>query len=331
MHLPTLKKAIFQLEPGDEAGFAAIFGEVLKYQREHNQVYSRYCNSLSDVQTPFLPVEAFKYGAVTTFPPEEAVRVFESSGTGSMVRAKHYIKDPGLYEASILGHFDRVCSADEITLMAHLPHYSDNSRSSSLVYMVDYLMKTRGNAKSAFFLDDVDRLQHAIDAHAAGRGRFILFGAAFGLLNLLEQSAFSLPEDAIVIETGGMKTYRKEVTRDILHQQLADGFGVPMNQIWSEYGMCELLSQCYTKGGAVFYPPPWMRFYIVDPENPFEVLPEGKAGALALIDLANLYTVSALLTQDKAIQQGKGFELLGRLSGAELRGCNFLIEDLQHP
>lgn len=329
MDIPALQASIFNLEPGDEAGFRDIFANVLNHQQQLNPIYGRYCKSLPEVQIPFLPVEAFKHGVVTAFPPEEAVCVFESSGTGRMVKARHYIKDLRLYEASILHHFNHVFSAEEITLMAHLPHYADNSKSSSLVYMVDYLIRARGNTASALFLDDIDRLWQGIDKHKEGQGMFILFGAAFGLLNLLETTSFKLPADAIVIETGGMKTYRKEISRADLHQQLADGFGLPMKQIWSEYGMCELLSQCYTRGDAVFYPPPWMRFYIVDPENPFKTLPEGTPGALALIDLANLYTVSALLTQDKAIQQGNGFELLGRLSGAELRGCNFLVEDLQ--
>ena len=123
-----------------------------------------------------------------------------------------------------------------------------------------------------------------------------------------------------------MKTHRREITRDALHRRLRGGFGVA--SVRSEYGMCELLSSCYSRRGGIFHPPPWMRFRVVDPACPFEPLEESREGALAVLDLANVYSASAVLTQDRAVQRGNGFEVLGRLESAELRGCNFLLKDV---
>ncbi|HET6568560.1 MAG TPA: hypothetical protein VFG50_11400, partial [Rhodothermales bacterium] len=157
----------------------------------------------------------------------------------------------------------------------------------------------------------------------------LLFGAAFGLLDLAEKGPMVLPENSIVVETGGMKTHRREITRAELHRKLADGFGLPVSRIWSEYGMCELLSQCYARGGGTYLPPPWLRFRVVDPERPEREMPEGEPGMLQIFDMANLYSVSAIRTEDLAVRRGEGFEVLGRLSGADLRGCNFLLPSEQ--
>jgi hypothetical protein len=192
--------------------------------------------------------------------------------------------------------------------------------------MVDLFIRRYGDDHSGFFLDDPSLLDAAVEHSRRHDTSFLLFGAAFGLLDLLDERPVSLPDSARVIETGGMKTYRREIGRDELHARLAGGFGVPEDRVWSEYGMCELMSQCYTRGGHVFYPPPWMRFRIVDPERPAREVPSGTPGALALFDMGNVYTASALLTEDRAVRAGDGFRVLGRLSGAQLRGCNFLVE-----
>ena len=123
-----------------------------------------------------------------------------------------------------------------------------------------------------------------------------------------------------------MKTHRREITRATLYRRLREGFGDA--SVRSEYGMCELLSSCYSRGDGIFHPPPWMRFRVVDPACPFESLEEGREGALAVLDLANVYSASAVLTQDRAVRRGDGFEVLGRLEHAELRGCNFLLDNV---
>ena len=305
--------------------FEEMAGAVYAFQRKHNRVYGQFTES-QDV--PYLPVEAFKRAALTTFPPEEAERIFESSGTGRTTPSKHYVRHLAVYEKAVSVHFEAVFGRGPFTLAAHLPHYAEQGRQSSLLYMVDYLIRRYGDEHSGFFLDETTLLHRAVAHSRAEATPLVLFGAAFGLLDLLDDAPMALPSTARVIETGGMKTYRRAISRADLHRRLADGFGVPEAHIWSEYGMCELMSQCYTRGGPVFFPPPWLRFRIVNPERPDQEMPEGQPGVLAVFDLANLYSVSALLTEDRAVRRGGGFEVLGRLSQAELRGCNFLIESV---
>ncbi|MDA0873576.1 MAG: hypothetical protein O3C45_00795, partial [Bacteroidetes bacterium] len=155
-----------------------------------------------------------------------------------------------------------------------------------------------------------------------------LFGAAFGMLDLMEGGNVSLPTGSTIIETGGMKTHRREIGRQELHARLAGGFDVPEDRVMSEYGMAELLSQCWTDADGWFVAPPWMRFEVIDPEDGLTPVPDGTSGALALFDMANIHTVSHILTEDRAEAQGNRFRILGRLNAAELRGCNFLIESV---
>lgn len=303
---------------------------VMSYQREHNAVYRRYCNAVGaqgDQRYPYLPIAAFKQAPVATFEPEDAEHVFESSGTGSGQPSRHYVQDLALYDRAIEDHFEQVVGAGEVVLAAHLPHYRSMGVRSSLLYMIERIIEKFGVAGSGSFLDNPGKLDELVALSRDTERRLVVFGAAFGLLDFVESHPYPLPSDALVIETGGMKTYRREIARDRLHEALAEGFGVGRDRIWSEYGMCELLSQCYTRGGSRFYPPTWMRFQVFDIEDPFHEVDEDVAGMLGLFDLANVYSVSAVLTEDRAIRRGSGFEVIGRLTGAELRGCNFLLEN----
>lgn len=313
--------------------FDEMAGAVFAFQRRANRVYSRYCKSMPFGQaspdeihpsvTPFLPVDAFKHAAVTAFDPDEAELVFMSSATGRGARSRHYVRYSSIYETAVSEGFDCSFGIDKWRLVAHLPEYAPES---SLVYMVRHLMETRGAEGSGFVVDDTGFLDAAIDASRSDGVRLILFGAAFGLLDLVEERRFALPTGAVVLETGGMKTHRRAIARRDLHARLSEGFGVPRREVRSEYGMCELMSQCYTRGGKSFVPPPWMRCYVVDTTDPTQELPPGRPGMLAVVDLANLYSCSFLLTGDRAVRRHDGIEVLGRLSGAELRGCNFLLE-----
>ncbi len=275
----------------------------------------------------FLPVEAFKQAAVTAFPPDEAEKIFESSGTGRGVRSRHYVRDVSIYERALAANFSRTFGTGPFLFALCLPGYAEQG-ASSLIYMAYFLMRRFGAAGSGSILGAPERLRRLAGRSADEGVPLVVFGAAFGLLDLVETATFSLPSEAIVIETGGMKTRRREIARADLHGRLQDGFGVA--SVCSEYGMCELLDSCYAREGGVFCPPPWMRFWVVDPAEPFAPLEEGREGALALLDLANVYSASALLTGDRAVQRGAGFEVLGRLAHAELRGCNFLLDSGMH-
>jgi len=287
------------------------------YQKAHCEVYGRY-------RYTYLPIAAFKHAVVACFPPEKAACVFESSGTTVQMPSRHYVRSLDLYDRSIRSHFTAVFGEGPFIFAIHLPGYAPKS---SLVYMARRLLEWYGDESSSFFLKDYTVLERAIRRSAHTGIPLLVFGAAFGLLNLVEAQQRRLPQNARVIETGGMKTHRRQITREELHQNLSQGFGIPRDQVWSEYGMCELLTQAYTRGGSVYYPPPWMRVGIFDPERPEHPFPEGKIGVLGVTDLANVYTVSAIMTEDLGVQRGEGFEVLGRLSQSALRGCNFLIED----
>ena len=280
------------------------------YQRTHCQVYRRYGHK-------YLPIAAFKHADVTTFPPSEAELVFLSSSTGGTDRSRHYVRYASVYEASVCAAFTSRFGSGPFTIWAYLPNYASES---SLVSMMKILMRKYGSDHSQFFLGPT------LPDMMMDDPPLLFFGAAFGLLDIAEKNPTLLPENARIIETGGMKTHRREITRTELHIQLAKGFGIPVDQVWSEYGMCELLSQAYAQGGPVYCPPPWMRVEVVDPEDPERRLLDGMQGLLAMTDLANLHTVSSLLTEDLGIKRGHGFEVLGRLSGSDLRGCNFLLE-----
>lgn len=302
-----------RLNADDNPAFLDTANVVQTFQRANCGVYASY-------GLDYLPVAAFKHGPVTTFAPEDAEAIFESSRTGQLGASRHYVRHLHIYRRSVCTNFAATVGQGPYTMLAHLPGYA--AQTSSLVCMVKLLMDRFGLPDSTLFLDDWSPLERAVTRQEAP---LVLFGAAFGLLDLIEQHTWRLPAGSIVIETGGMKTFRQVITRDELHQRLADGFGIPMSCIWSEYGMCELMSQAYAKGGSVYHAPPWMRVQAVDPQRPERLLPDGEPGVLAIIDLANMYTVSWLLTEDMGVNRGSGFEVLGRLPASALRGCNFLI------
>ncbi len=300
------------LHSANGASFAAMERALEAYQRQHCPVYQRFGYK-------YLPVAAFKHAEVTTFPPAEAECVFKSSATGGGLRSRHFVRRMAVYEASVCTAFEAVFGEGPYKIWAHLPGYAPES---SLVCMMKILMRKYGTGESQFFL--TKRLPNIADTGTP----LLLFGAAFGLLNLAETGPRQLPRDARIIETGGMKTHRRTITRDELHARLAAGFGIDEQRVWSEYGMCELMSQAYTQGGPVYRSPPWMRVRIVDPEAPNREMPDGKPGLLAITDLANLYTVSSILTEDLGVSRGQGFEVLGRFPGSAMRGCNFLLETI---
>ncbi len=294
----------------EDNAFSVIERALEAYQRTHCEVYRRFGEK-------YLPVAAFKHAEVVTFPASEAECVFQSSATGSGLRSRHFVRRLAVYEDSVCAGFEAVFGEGPYTIWAHLPGYSTES---SLVQMLKILIRRYGDDRSQFFLTE------GFPGDPDTGFPLVLFGAAFGLLDLAEEGPWRLPQDARIVETGGMKTHRREITRRELHACLAEGFGIQESQVWSEYGMCELLSQAYSRGGPVYMPPPWMRVQVVDPHDPKRVLPDGEPGLLTITDLANMHTVSSLLTEDLGVSSGDGFEVLGRFPGSVLRGCNFLLE-----
>jgi hypothetical protein len=136
--------------------------------------------------------------------------------------------------------------------------------------------------------------------------------------------------ELIVFETGGMKGRRKEMVKEEVHTLIQKGLGVPT--VHSEYGMCELLSQAYSKGENLFTTPPWMRIILRDEKEPIPYYSdhfkytEPQSGAINIIDFANVYSCSYIATEDLGRRNRNGLiEITGRMDSARLRGCNLMV------
>ncbi|WP_152286303.1 LuxE/PaaK family acyltransferase [Flavicella marina] len=323
-----VQHSIFAINNEDE--FNALALKVFRYQAMHNPVYKSYLGYLNvDIDAidriqriPFLPIQFFKsHKVLSSDKPIE--QTFLSSGTTGMSQSKHHVTDASLYEKSYLNAFSKFYGGvEELVVLALLPSYLERE-GSSLIYMVDDLIQKSHQPESGFYLDNLDELQRVLLQLEAQKKKTLLIGVSFALLDLIEKYQFSL-KDTIVMETGGMKGKRKEMIREELHAVLKRGFGV--QEIHSEYGMTELLSQAYSIGKGVFNCPPWMKILIRDTEDPLSLLPSPKTGGINVIDLANLNSCSFIATQDLGkVHSNNSFEILGRFDNSDIRGCNLLI------
>lgn len=316
-------KSIFSI--ATQADFDRMTLEVFRFQAEACTPYREYLELLGvdpaavecPKQIPFLPIELFKSHRVYcgSNPPQQ---IFTSSSTTGQTPSRHYVADLRIYEEAFTRSFELFYGPVEQTaIFALLPNYLERE-GSSLIYMVEGLIRRGGGG---FYLYDHDALLRDMEAH---QGKKILLGVSYALWDLAEEQRGAL-HDVIVMETGGMKGRREELPREEFHRLLCDAFGV--QSIQSEYGMAELMSQAYSDGKGIFRTPPWMRVWVRDLNDPFRLLPNGVTGGVNLIDLANLYSCSFLQTQDlgKVYDDGS-FRILGRISGSEIRGCNLLVQ-----
>ncbi len=325
-----LKDRIFNIKSESEFSETAL--EVFHYQYDKNTVYQCFIDSLgkkpssikSPSDIPFLPVEFFRNHKIITgnFPVE---MIFESSGTTGVTPGKHFVCDLSLYEESFLNSFKMFYGdPEEYIIAALLPSYTERE-GSSLVYMADNLIKRSNNKLSGFYRNDNENLVNAVSRAKDENRKFFLLGVSFALLDLAEKVSPDL-KDVIVMETGGMKGRRKEITRSELHSTLMKKFNVA--SIHSEYGMTELMSQAYSKGNGIFYSPPWMKIMLRDPQDPLTLYTQtGRTGGINIIDLANINSCSFISTGDLGkLHKDGGFEVLGRFDNSDIRGCNLLAE-----
>lgn len=322
------KNSIFNIQ--SETDFKATALEVFKFQFEHNAVYRSFCDLLykhpSDVtsleQIPFLPIEFFKtHTIISTNKPTEAT--FTSSGTTGSIVSKHHVVDLDVYKQSFRTGFESFYGTIEnYTVLALLPSYLERE-GSSLVYMANDMILQSKQPESGFYLHDLEALKNTLTSLEAKGQKTLLIGVSYALLDLIEAYSFEL-KHTIVMETGGMKGQRKELVKSELHALLKQGFGV--DTIHSEYGMTELLSQAYSKGGGIFETPPWMKVLTRDPEDALSIQPIGKSGGINIIDLANINSCAFIATQDLGKIRSDGtFEILGRFDQSDIRGCNLMV------
>lgn len=321
----------------DRLSFEEKALRIFEFQYQNNVVYRRFCDALkiqsvqSISEIPLLPIQAFKDSEVVTAEDHSKFKIqnlkfFQSSGTSGMQRSRHYFVKPEIYKESIIRGMQHFYDLDEYVIWAYTPGYNENPH-SSLIWMLNTLIERDDSGLSKFLELGKPLNENEITEIQKSGKKLMLFGAAFGLLDLLEIQEITLPQNSVVMETGGMKTHRREMSKEELHQKLATGFALSASNIHSEYGMTELLSQAYAQGSLSFDTVPWMKVSIRNPNNPMKELPEGEGGLIGVMDLANLYSCSFILTGDKGIQQSDGiFQVLGRWSPQNLRGCNFLID-----
>ncbi|GIM51306.1 acyltransferase [Capnocytophaga cynodegmi] len=323
-----LEERIFSIKTDKE--FEEISLEIFDYQFKNNEVYKEFCSYLkknpanvhSVYDIPFLPIEFFKSKRIFCGNNTEQ-QIFTSSGTTGSSTSKHFVKDISVYEKSFRKGFELFYGKpSEYVILALLPSYLERS-GSSLIYMVEDLIKKSNNTNSGFYLYELDNLAEILDDLDKKGQKTLLIGVSFALLDLTEKHQFQL-KNTIVMETGGMKGRRKELIREELHRILCNGFGT--QQIHSEYGMTELLSQGYSSGKGIFKTVPWLKILIRDTNDALSFLPNGKSGGMNIIDLANIHSCSFIATQDLGkVYNDNTFEILGRFDNADIRGCNLLI------
>ncbi|PYF73959.1 acyl-protein synthetase LuxE [Pedobacter nutrimenti] len=325
----NLTQQIFSISSA--ANFSDTALQIFRHQAENCSVYKAYIQNLRISPTeihqvqdiPYLPISFFKSHQVLSAPRQPEV-VFSSSGTTGMVQSRHLVTDVKVYEDSFNKAFELFYGKIENScLLALLPSYLERE-GSSLIYMVDALLRQSKHPDSGYFLHNHNDLYQRLKKLQTTGQKTILIGVTYALLDFIEQYQLDFPE-LVVMETGGMKGKRKEMVREELHQELKAGFGVPA--IHSEYGMTELLSQGYSYGEGIFNCPPWMKIVLRDTNDPLSLLQNQQSGGINVIDLANINSCSFIATQDlgKVYPDGS-FEVLGRFDNADIRGCNLLVQ-----
>jgi hypothetical protein len=328
-------------------GFEKLALEIFRFQYRHNSIYKVYSDMLKVnpekvntlAQIPFLPIQFFKTHKIKTteFEPQA---IFESSGTTQAANSHHLVKEIELYRQSFIKAFKLFYGpVNEWCILGLLPSYLEREN-SSLVFMVDELIRESSQSQSGFYLYDYEKLHSTLKELEDKKQKTLLIGVTFALLDFAELYPLSL-EYTTIMETGGMKGRRKELIRNELHDSLKNKFDVDF--IHSEYGMTELLSQAYSQKDGIFHCPPWMKVLIRDEEDPLQVdsresivdsksgLSTGdfglqsKRGIINVIDLANIYSCSFIATEDAGKLYADGsFEVLGRIDNSDIRGCSLM-------
>lgn len=323
----SIEQRIFHVSDNN---FEKLALEVFRIQAASNPVYTSYLKHLNiEVeainkinQIPFLPIDFFKTQEVK-LANKKIEKIFLSSGTTQANRSKHFIANLSLYRENFLRCFEHFYgSIADYHILALLPSYLEN-KNSSLIYMIDHFIKLNNNPLNGYYKNNLKELLENIQKLKIAKKKVLLFGVSFALLDFAEK--FEADFSGITImETGGMKGQRKEITRKELHVFLKKRFNV--STIHSEYGMTELLSQAYSKSDGIFQAPSWVKVMARDINDPFSLLTDGSSGPINIIDLANIYSCSFIATNDLGkVYLDKSFEILGRVDNSDIRGCNLLI------
>jgi hypothetical protein len=311
-----------------EIEFEDLALEIFDFQKSNCAIYNDYVrllgreNPKSISEIPFLPIQFFKSHEVLSKPKTGNETLFLSSGTGSIGRSRHLVSDVSIYEQSFRKAYElQFGDPENQVILALLPNYIEQGN-SSLVYMVNDLINRTKNELSGFLLNYFDEIRERYNSSLRSGKKVVIFGVSYALLDLAEQG-FDLSE-ATIIETGGMKGRREELSKDELHNRIKNGLGV--EYVSSEYGMTELLSQAYSEKNGVFQTPPWIKVIFSDVYDPLTIVSGASSSIINVIDLANVNSCSFIQTQDLGRKVDNGFVLDGRLDLSDKRGCNLMVD-----
>lgn len=367
--------------PTDADSFESLALDIARFQADQSPAYARLlerfrCGLDSVLDLPPVPADAFRFTRVAVHPPELDRAVFRTSGTTSADTGCHAVRDLRTYEELAVrlarrALFGRIARAVVIALA---PPPTEPPTSSLSHMMRLYMEKFDGRALcrepagAAFDLTsserwlassrhvDLDGLERAAQIARHRCEPFVLLTTSFALaavIETLEGERIQLPQQTLVMLTGGFKGRRIRFAPKELRARTACAFGISEENIVGEYGMTELTSQMYeappppfARGGTPtdrarstgsfwpdagaagrFYAPPWLRVNAVDPAS-YRPLPPGTAGLARFVDLANVDSAVCIVTDDLIVEHDQGFELLGRRSRAEPRGCSLPYEGL---
>lgn len=307
---------------------------LFQFQYKYNNIYRQYCENIGINSTkiisvsniPYLPISAFKHHDIRsgTFEHED---LFLSSGTTGSIRSKHSVRSLQLYHENTTWIWSQYFEpVQNYCFYALLPGYLERE-GSSLISMVDHFINRSRYPQSGFYLNNHEELYSNLKHSKSMNIPVVLFGVTYALLDIAANFQISFP-DLIVMETGGMKGQRQEITKTELHEILKQGLGT--ERIYSEYGMTELMSQAYTQGSTVFLPNPMMEVHTRQINDPLSVEAKGKSGIICVADLANIDSCAFIQTEDQGISYvDDSFEIIGRLTAADIRGCNLLLEEFK--
>lgn len=325
---------IFEIKTEEDFEEACL--SIFNYQYENIGIYHQFVDYLNInpkkiskiTEIPFLPIEIFKHHTILDR-NRQTDTYFQSSGTTNIqTLSRHWIADFELYQQSILHCFQQfIGHPKDYIFLGLLPNYLER-QNSSLIYMVDFLMNKSSQKENGYFLYNHPELLELLKN--LNNRKIILFGVSFALLDFIDfceaNGGFYSAQNSnlIIIETGGMKGRKEEMTKDELLKILRNGFLT--DKIYSEYSMTELLSQAYSLGNNIYQSPNWLRIMIRNLEDPFSYVEKGKTGAVNIIDLANKYSCSFIATQDlgKSFDNHQ-FQILGRIDHSDIRGCSLLV------
>lgn len=312
-----------------EQEFVKICLQIYELQMDNNPIYSAYSQIILKgeipkklEEIPFLPIEFFKTEQIICV-TQKIEEIFLSSGTKGN-QSKHLVSDLSIYENSFQNAFQLFYGdITDYCILSLLPNYRERE-GSSLIYMVDDLIKRSKHPKSGFYLNNYKEVSETILELERNGQKTLLIGVSYALLDLAKDYPMNL-ENTIIMETGGTKGKRKELLKEELHKILKEAFS--LDSIHSEYGMTELLSQSYSEGDNIFKTPPWKKVLIRDVNDPLTILGKNRSGGINIIDLANIYSCPFIATQDLGrLHEDGSFSVLGRFDNSDLRGCNLLMQ-----